>query len=337
MTGNRTNGAELAGGHDHAHSAGHAHGHGGPAVSASTDRRWLSVALGVLLAFMCLEVVAGLLAHSLALLTDAGHMLTDVASLMVAIVAVGISARPARGAYTYGFARVDALAGQASGITMLLLSVYFVVEAVRHLIEPAPATGGVMTVVALVGIAANVIATAATSRADRGKLSIQGAMAHLVNDIWAFLATGAAGVVILLTGWSRADAVASLVIAALMAISGVGLVRAAGRVFLEAAPPGLNPLTLGAELAGVPGVAQVHDLHVWQIGPGVSAVSAHVLVLPPRDCHAIGASMRQLLAERHNLRHATLQLDHLPADGGAEHVCEDAHGPVHAAPPGMAH
>ena len=273
-------------GHDH---ASHASGQ----VSADADRRWLAGALAVLVVFMAGEVVAGLLAHSLALLTDAGHLLTDAAALLVAIVAVRLSERPARGAYTYGFARIDALAGQANGITLLLLSIWFAVGAVRRLVDPSHPEGGVILGVALAGVLANLVAAALAGRvADRAKLSVRGAVAHLVNDLYAFIATAVAGALILLTGWRQADSVAALVIAVLMAYTGIGLLRAAGRIFLEAAPIGLDPQRLGVELAAVAGVAQVHDLHIWQLGAADSAVSAHVLVEPSHDCHAVGATLR---------------------------------------------
>jgi len=305
---------------------GHAHGHAGP----QADRRWLSAALALIVAFMGAEVTAGLLAHSLALLTDAGHLLTDAAALLVAVIASRIAERPARGAYTYGFARVDALSGQANGITLLLLAVWFTVEAVRRLADPPPAAGAVMTIVALAGVAVNIAATTLAARADRRSLNVRGAVAHLVNDLWAFMATLVAGVVIIVTGWTRADAIASLVVASLMIWTGIGLVRAAGRVFLEAAPSGMDPRQVGGELAAVDGVAQVHDLHVWEIGSGEAAVSAHVLVRAPRDCHAVGAVLRELLAQRYGIAHVTLQIDHEPRPGQSGDHCVDAHGPVHS-------
>ncbi len=312
-------------GHDHGHSA-----------SADSDQRWLIVALTALTLFLVGEAIAGWLAHSTALLTDAAHMLTDVVALALAIVAIRLGSRPARGSYTFGFARIDALAGQANGITLLLLAAWFAVQAIRHLIHPGNPTGSVMFAVALIGVAVNILASGATARADRSRMSVRGALAHLLNDLWAFAATALAGLAIVISGWDRADAVASLLIATLMVISGVALVRAAGRVFLEAAPRDIDPAVVGHALACVDGVAQVHDLHVWQIGPGESAVSAHVLVEPAYGCHQVGETLRQVLAADYHLSHATLQVDHLvtTADGiSASHVCEDAHGPVHIAGP----
>lgn len=310
-----------------AHQTGHVHGAGGVA-----DRRWLLAALAVVLAFMVAEVLSGLAAHSLALITDAGHMLTDAAALLVAVIAARIARRPARGAFTYGFARVDALSGQANGITLLLLAVWFTVEAILRLLDPVPADGSVITAVALVGALVNILATALASRADRRSLNVRGVLAHLITDIWAFGTTFVAGVVIMTTGWHRADPIASLLVAALMAWTGWRLVRAAGRIFLEAAPPGIDPEVLGTELAAVDGVAEVHDLHVWQIGTGEPALSAHVLVRTNKDCHEISGRLRSLLADRHGIRHVTLQADHAESPAHQVEDCEDAHGQVHTAP-----
>jgi cobalt-zinc-cadmium efflux system protein len=316
-------------GHGH---AGHGHAGHGQDGSARADRRWLAASFVVIVLFMVAEVVAGIAAHSLALITDAGHMITDAAAIGVAIVASRIAERPARGAYTYGFSRVDALSGQANGITLLLLAVWFVVEAVRRMLNPAEVHGGIVTVVALIGVAVNVLATALASRADRGSLNVRGVMAHLLTDIWAFLATFVAGVVVLATGWARADAIASLVVAALMAWTGWALVRAAGRVFLEAAPVGLDPAAVGESMVGVAGVAEIHDLHVWQLGPGKGALSALVLVRPSFDCHEVSERLRGTLAEEYGLRHVTLQADHAGAARHDADQCADAHGQVHIAP-----
>ncbi|MDT4920423.1 MAG: cobalt-zinc-cadmium efflux system protein [Pseudonocardiales bacterium] len=315
----------------------HAHAHPAPGTSAhpapgAGDRRWLLAALGVVVVFMAAEVTAGLLAHSLALVADAGHMLTDAAALLLAVIASRLAERPARGAYTYGFARVDALSGQANGITLLLLAAWFTVEGVRRLVDPPSVHGGVVAVVAAVGVLVNLVATGLASRANRASLNVKGVLAHLVTDVWAFVATLVAGLVVLGTGWSRADAVASLLVAALMAWTGVILVRAAGRVFLEAAPKGVDPLALGAELAAMAGVAQVHDLHVWVLGSDATAMSAHVLVQPDFDCHGVAAALRALLADAYGLEHVTLQVDHMEQQLHDADNCADAHGAVHVAP-----
>lgn len=315
----------------HDHGGGHSHAHaGGPGA----DRRWLLAALLVVVSFMTAEVIAGLLAHSLALVTDAGHMLTDATAIAVAIAASRIAQRPAQGAYTYGFARVDALSGQASGITLLLLAAWFGVAAVRRLIDPSQVHGGVVTVVALIGVVVNVCATALAGRADRTRLNVRGVVAHLATDVWAFAATALAGVVVLTTGWDRADPIATLCVAAVMAWTGAGLVRAAGRVFLEAAPDGVDPHELGQQIAAVDGVAEVHDLHVWQLGPGQPAVSAHLLVQPSHDCHEVASIVRAELASAYGIGHVTLQTDHADTPGHRVDDCADMHGEVHTSPAG---
>jgi len=305
------------------------HAHGTP----SGDRRWLLSAFTVVVAFMIGEVVAAVLAGSLALLADAGHMLTDAAALGLAVIAARIAQRPARGAYTYGFARADALSGQANGITLVLLAIWFVVEGIRRLINPSGVHGGVVAIVAVIGVLVNLVATALAGRADRASLNVRGVLAHLVTDIWAFGATLCAGLVVYASGWERADPVASLVVAALMAWTGTRLVRESGRVFLEAAPHGLDPLQLGAELADVPGVVQLHDLHVWVLGSQETALSAHVLVGPTFDCHEVAEQLRTGIAERHGIEHVTLQVDHADQQLHDADSCADAHGAVHISPP----
>lgn len=310
-------------------ASGHSHPHPEPGVG---NRRWLLAALAVVVTFMVVEVVAGLLARSLALVADAGHMLTDAAALLVAVIASRLMERPARGAYTYGFARIDALSGQANGITLLLLAGWFSFEGIRRLVDPSSVRGGVVAVVAVVGLLVNLLATWLASRADRASLNVRGVLAHLVTDVWAFAATLVAGLIVLWTGWSRADPAASLLVAALMAWTGVHLVRAAGRVFLEAAPKGLDPLALGAELAAVDGVAEVHDLHVWVLGSSAAAMSAHVLVQPEFDCHEVAATLRARVAGGHGIEHVTLQVDHEEQQLHAADNCADAHGAVHISP-----
>ncbi|HEY3737007.1 MAG TPA: cation diffusion facilitator family transporter [Jatrophihabitans sp.] len=303
------------------------HDHIGQARSGSAaDAPWLLAALVVILGFMVAEVTVGFVAHSLALIADGGHMLTDAVGIGLGLAAAHLVRRPARGAFTYGFARVDALSGQINGVTLILLAIWFVVEAVRRLVHPQIADGAPMTIVALVGVVVSIVATSLVGRADRESLSVRGVFLHLLTDLWAFAATAVAGIVIMLTDWHRADAVASLVVAAVMVWTGARLVRDAGRIFLEAAPAGTDPGGLGDELAGVDGVAELHDLHVWEIGVGESALSAHVLVRASYDCHDVSARMRRLLAAAHGISHVTLQTDH--ADHSVDD-CEDAHGDIH--------
>jgi cobalt-zinc-cadmium efflux system protein len=302
---------------------GHGHGHG---VGRTADRRWLAAALALIVTFMAVEFVVGLLAGSLALISDAAHMLTDAAAIALALVAIRLAARPAQGGYTYGLRRAEILSAQANGITLLLLAAWFCYEGVRRLIDPPPVEGGLVLVTALVGIVVNVAATWCVSRADRSSLNVEGAFQHILNDLYAFIATAIAGLVVLTTGFARADALAALVVAGLMIKAGWSLLRESGRIFLEAAPRGVDPNRIGGDLAAVEGVAEVHDLHIWEITSGEPALSAHVIVAPQVDCHAARLAIERVL-RADNITHTTLQVDH-QEDVGAEH-CEVAHGPVH--------
>ena len=315
----------------------------GPAPGA--DARWLSGALALILAFMAGEVVAGLAAHSLALISDAAHMLTDAASIALVIITARLAARPPAGGYTYGLKRTEIMSAQANGITLVLLAIWLGYSAIRRLVTPLPVAGRTVLVVALVGIAVNVAATLLIARAGTGSgaarsLNLAGAFQHTLTDLYAFIATAVAGLVIILTGFDRADAIATLIVVGLMLYAGYGLIRDSGRIFLEAAPAGLSPAAVGAAMAGRPLVCEVHDLHIWEITSGLSAASAHVLVAPGADCHAVRADLEAFLGREYGITHATLQVDHAPgrpngpvADvpgvPSAEPHCDDAHGPTY--------
>ncbi|MDX6237832.1 MAG: cobalt-zinc-cadmium efflux system protein [Kribbellaceae bacterium] len=317
------------------HDRDHGHGHG---VTANADRRYLGGALALIVAFMAVEVVVGFAAGSLALISDAAHMLTDAAAIALALVAIRLAAQPPKGGFTYGLKRVEILSAQANGITLLLLAAYFMYESINRLVNPPEVAGGLVLGTALVGIAVNVAATWLISRANRSSLNVEGAFQHILNDLYAFIATAVAGLVVLLTGFARADAIAAMVVVVLMLKAGIGLVRDSGRIFLEAAPAGLDPAAVGAELAAVAGVAEVHDLHVWEITSGQPAASAHILVQQGLDCHHIRTQVEALLAERHDLTHVTLQVDHVP-DGGSDQTephCSDSHGATHRPTPAAA-
>ncbi|SEG94147.1 cobalt-zinc-cadmium efflux system protein [Actinacidiphila yanglinensis] len=331
---------------DHVEGAdGHSrHAHG---VSANADRRWLTIALALIGVFMCAEVVIGVIANSLALISDAAHMLTDVASIMLALVAMKLAARPAKGMYTYGLKRVEILSAQANGLTLLLLSVWLAYESVHRLISPPDVTGGLVLATALIGIAVNLAATWAISKANRTSMNVEGAYQHILTDLFGFIATAIAGAIVLTTGFARADAIASLLVVVLMLKAGYGLVRDSARVFLEASPAGVDPDALGDRLASQDAVVEIHDLHVWQITSGQNALSAHVLVAPGSDCHQVRRRLQQLVASDYRIDHATLQVDHVGDDANQLHTisgaspatpagddhCEDAHGPVHTPHP----
>jgi len=296
--------------HDHAHDQAHSH-----APAPDADRRWLSVALGLILAFMVVEVVAGVLADSLALLSDAAHMLTDAGSIGLALFAARLAARPPGGRFTFGLGRAEILSAQVNGASLLVLAGVIAWEALQRLGDPPEVEGAIVLVVGLAGAGVNIGAAWALSRAERRSLNVEGARAHVLMDLYASLGAALAGLLVLTAGFERADVIVALLVAALMVRSGFSLLGQATGVLLEAAPRGLDPEAIGNALAAHPGVREVHDLHVWEVTSGFPALSAHVLVPPDADCHARRAELELLLAERFGIQHATLQVEH-ESDGG---------------------
>jgi cobalt-zinc-cadmium efflux system protein len=277
-------------------------------------------------------------------------MLTDAASIALVLVTARLAARPPAGGYTYGLKRTEIMSAQANGITLVLLAVWLGYIAIRHLVNPPAVAGGVMLAVALAGVAVNLLATLLIARAGGRpragtppSLNVAGAFRHIVTDLYAFAATAVAGLIIILTGFDRADAIATLVVVALMLYAGVGLIRDSGRIFLEAAPAGLRPAEVGTAMAARPHVAEIHDLHIWEITSGLPAASAHVLVAPGSDCHAVRGDLEAFLSSEYGINHATLQVDHAPSRAGhgngstpevsglpaREPHCDDAHGPAY--------
>jgi cobalt-zinc-cadmium efflux system protein len=286
----------------------HGHDHVG---SRETDRRALGAALALVLAFMVAEVIAGLLASSLALLSDAAHMLTDAAGLGLSLAAARLATRPARGAMTFGLGRAEILSAQANGVLLLVLAALIVYEAINRLVSPPSVRGGVVLAVAIAGIAVNLLAARILSGgAPTRSLNVEGSYRHIVTDLYAFIATAIAAVVILATGFGRADAIASIIVAAMMLSAAYGLLVSSGRVFMEAAPSGLDPEQVGRALAMQPGVVEVHDLHIWEVTSGFPALSAHVVVGSGDDCHELRRNLELVLNERFGIEHTTLQVDH---------------------------
>ncbi len=293
------------GGHDHG-GVGHSHG-----VSGDADRGKLAIALALIVGFMVVEVVVGILSSSLALLSDAVHMLTDAGAIALALVAIRLAQRPAEGTFTFGLKRAEILSAQVNGATLAVLGVLILYEGVTRLFNPPDVPGAPLLVVALVGIVVNLAATLTLSRANRQSLNVEGAFQHILTDLAAFVATAIAGAVILLTGFDRADGIAALVIAAIMLRAAYGLLRDSGRILLEGAPQGLDPDEVGEAMVAHPGVVEVHDLHLWEVSSGFPALAAHVLVGEEDDCHTRRRELEAMLHERFGLEHTTLQIDHV--------------------------
>jgi cobalt-zinc-cadmium efflux system protein len=273
------------------------------------DSRRLALALGLILGFMVVEVVAGILADSLALLSDAAHMLTDAGAIGLALVAARLAARPAGGGFTFGLKRAEILSAQVNGATLVALAVVILAEGVRRLIDPPSVDGAPVLAVAIAGIAVNLAATWVLAGAERRSLNVEGAFQHVLTDLFAFIATAIAGVVILTTDFGRADGIAALLVAALMLRSGWGLLRDSGRVLLEAAPRGVDPEQIGRTLAAEHHVVEVHDLHVWEVTSGMTSLSAHVTVRAGCDTQSHRRQLAELLSDRFGIDHTTLQVE----------------------------
>jgi len=298
--------------HHHDHDDGHSHGHSHAPSDASAGR--LRAALALLLGLMAVEVVFGILASSLALLSDAAHMLTDAFALGLALVALRLAARPAKGAMTYGLKRTEILSAQFNGATLLVLGLLIVYEGIRRLIDPPEVEGAIVLVVALIGVVVNVVATVILHGADRTSLNVEGAFQHVLTDLVAFIATAIAGFVVLVFGFNRADGIASLFVAAVMLRAAWSLLRDSGRIFLEAAPKNIDVGAVGDAMVSVHGVHEVHDLHVWEVTSGFPALSAHVLVGADNDCHRARMDLEAVLHDHFGIEHTTLQVDHEGGD-----------------------
>jgi cobalt-zinc-cadmium efflux system protein len=285
----------------------HGHDHG---ASAETEIRPLTVALALIVAFMAVEVAVAVVADSLALLSDAAHMLVDAGALGLSVWAARLARRPASGGMTFGFRRAEILAAQANGITLLLLGLAIVVEAIRRLVSPPDVRGGLVLATAIVGAAVNVAALWQVSRANRRSLNVEGSFRHLLTDLYAFAGTAVAGLIVWTTGFQRADPIASIAVAASMLLTAWPLLRRSGRVLLEGAPEGVSPEEIAAAIGAHTGVTNVHDLHVWEISSGFPALSAHVLVGRGEDCHTIRRDLEAMLHERFAIDHTTLQVEH---------------------------
>jgi cobalt-zinc-cadmium efflux system protein len=270
----------------------------------------VAIVLALIGVFMVAEVVVGVLASSVALLADAAHMLVDALALGLSLVAIRLARRPARGAMTFGLRRAEILSAQANGITLLVLAGLVIYEAVRRLVEPPDVAGASVLVVAAIGAAVNLLALWILHGANRRSLNIEGSYQHVLMDLLGSIAAIVAGAVILATGADRADAVAALAVSVLMLRSAWGLIRAAGRVLMEAAPEGIDPDEVGRALAAHPGVVEVHDLHVWEVTSGFAAMSAHVIVRADVDCHGARRELERLLDERFGITHTTMQTEH---------------------------
>jgi cobalt-zinc-cadmium efflux system protein len=300
-------------------------GHHDQGVDASADRRYLLAALALIVCYMLIEVVVAFVANSLALLADAGHMLTDAGALAGAMWAIRLAARPSTRTMSYGLKRAEILAAAANGVTLVAVGVVLFVEAVQHLVHPSQVRGGLMVAVAGVGIVINLAATWVLAEGNRRSLNMQGAFQHILTDLYGIAATAAAGAVILATGWDRADPLATLVVVILVLRAAWGLLKASGHILLEGTPDSVNLDEVRRHLHELPEVLAVHDLHAWTLTSDLPVLSAHIVVTD--GCLHDGSSgmvldhLQRCLADHFDVEHSTFQLE---AAHHAEHE-----GPTH--------
>ena len=304
--------------HDHTHDAaegtpsathdGHSH-----AIAPNADRRYLVVALALIVGFMIVEVIVAVVSGSLALLSDAGHMLNDAGAIAASLWAINLAARPARGIWTFGFKRAEILSAAANGITLLVISALVAVEAIHRLLDPPPVAGGPVLVVAILGVIVNLVAVWVLAKANRSSLNVEGSFQHILTDLYGFIATAIAGVIVLTTGFTRADAIASLIVVALMLHAAWGLLRDSGRILLEGAPEGVDLDEVREHLLETGHVNDVHDLHVWTVTSDLPALSAHVVL--DESCFSDGHApaildqLQSCLTGHFDVEHSTFQLE----------------------------
>jgi cobalt-zinc-cadmium efflux system protein len=298
----------VATSHGHGHGHRHAHDH------RSAPRRALLVVLGLTLAFTVVEVVGGIFTDSLALLADAGHMVSDAFSIGLALVAVTLAQRPASPRRSFGFQRAEILAAFVNGIALVAVSAWIVWEAIQRLDDPPEVLGGWMLVVALAGLVVNATSAAILMRSGRESLNVEAAFRHVIADLLGSAGVLVAAIVILLTGWELIDPLVSIAIAVLIVASAWGVLRDSTAILMEQTPLEIDADAVARAIVEIPGVTSVHDLHVWRITSGFDALSAHVLVGLGEDCHMLRREVERAIADRFGITHTTLQVDHDAAD-----------------------
>jgi cobalt-zinc-cadmium efflux system protein len=291
----------------------HAHQH-----SRARSRRALSLVLLLTATYTVVEVVAGLLTGSLALLADAGHMLGDVGALGLALGAAWLASRPATPDRSFGFQRAEILAALVNGLVLVAIAIWIFVEAIRRLDDPPEILGGWMLAVALLGLAVNLVAAGILVRAAGESLNVQAALRHVLADLASSAGVAVAAIVVLATGWEQADPLAGMAISLLILASSWSILRDSVVILLEATPSGIDAREVGRRMAAAEGVVEVHDLHIWTITSGFPALSAHVLVARGDDCHARRLELEQMLAGEFGLEHTTLQVEHVGEQRGLQ-------------------
>ncbi len=298
--------------HDHKHDVEHSRGHDHDVRSASGGgTRDLLIALSITVLMMLVEAVGGVLSNSLALLSDAGHMLTDNLALLLSLFAMKFSTMPATERKTFGFYRLEILAALLNGIILVIISIYIVYEAYQRLVHPQPVQGGLMLIVALIGLIANIIGALFLFKHSHSSLNIRGAYLHILGDALSSVGVVIGGGIIIYTGWYLIDPVLSMLISLVIIYGSWSLVTESVNILLEAVPSHINVETVATEMAKIAGVREAYHIHIWTITSGVYAMSAHVLVDDQlvSGSRNISDEIKDLLAREFNILHSTIQLE----------------------------
>jgi cobalt-zinc-cadmium efflux system protein len=291
-------------------SAGHAHTHAQVSTSGSGAVRALAFALALTAAYTVLEGAAGFFTDSLALLADAGHNLSDVFALAIALTAAWLARRPPTPERSFGFARAEILAAFVNAVVLVVIAIVIAIEALRRLGDPPDVPGGWLVVVAALGFVVNAVGAAVVYRGGAENLNLRASFIHLGGDAFGSALVVVTGLVILATGFELADPIASLALSVLIVWSAIGVLRESIAILMEGAPAGVDSADVARAILSVPGVESVHDLHVWTISTGFAALSAHVLVRTGDDCHARRRELEGVLHDRFGIDHTTLQVEH---------------------------
>lgn len=303
----------VGGDHSHGHGPG-GHSHGLDARRAGNRSR-MRVALLLNLAMLGVAVVGGLITGSLAVLADAGHVLSDVGAIALGLLGASLAARPGDGRRTFGLQRSEVLAALVNGVALVVIAVLIAVAAINRLSDPPGIEGGGVLAIGLFGLAGNAAATWVLMGGNREDVNLEGVLRHSFADALGSLAVVVSGAVVLATDWLQADPVAGLVVAVLILLSSVRLILEPLEVLLESAPAGLDVDRLGRELCDVSGVTSVHELHVWTVTSGFVALSAHVVTAPGNDRDAVRRELEFLLRDRYDIEHSTLQMEERVPEG----------------------
>jgi cobalt-zinc-cadmium efflux system protein len=278
----------------------------------ATSRRLLVLVLVLLTAYTVVEAIGGLLTGSLALLADAGHMVSDVMSVGLALLAIWLAQRPPTFARSFGYQRAEILVALLNGAALVAIAIWIFVEAYQRFSDPPDVLGGWMLAVATVGLLVNVLAAAILRRGHSGSLNMRAASRHVLADLLGSVGVIVAALIILATGWVYADPLISALIGALVLGSSWTILRESVDILLESTPAGVDAREVARRMLAVAGVRDVHDLHIWTITSGFPALSAHVLVSRGEDCHDRRRQLERLLAAEFGIAHSTLQVDHVP-------------------------